>query len=422
MVVLLYIFNYMDRTNIGYAQLGMATELAISTATFGAVSGIFFIAYVLFEVPSNMLMKKLGARLWLSRIAVTWGIVAVATAFVSDATQLFGARILLGIAEAGLYPGLLLYMTLWFRGRERVRAIAVITASQPVALIIGSLTGGWIINNIHWLDLGSWRWLFILQGAPSVLLGVVAYFYLPNKPSDARFLTRQESAWLQSELDEEHPPEQKKVTFLGQLRAIQNAKLLYFASANFFIGCGLYGITFFLPLIIKQLDPAYSPTNIGALGSVPFIAAAIGMLLVAGNSDRTGERKRHVIVLVLVAALGFFGAIQFKSSPSLSLISLSLAAIGVFGSLAPMWGIAARMLSRQYTAVGLAAVNTLSALSGFFAPYIIGLAATDTDVTVGLYFPIGCLVLSAVMLAFLKVPRDGEARSQGVEARESEAA
>ncbi|GAB3164300.1 MFS transporter [Amycolatopsis stemonae] len=404
-VGLLYVFNYMDRANIGYAQLGMGKELAIDAATFGAASAIFFLAYVVFEVPSNMIMKKVGARLWLSRIAVSWGIVTVVTGFVANTTHLIIARIVLGIAEAGLFPGLLLYLTLWFRGKERGRAIATLALAQPIALILGSLTGGWILDHAHWLGMSSWQWVFVLQGAPAILIGVVTFLRLPDKPADAKFLSRDEREWLQTEIDKEYVPEEKE-TFLGQLRAVRNGKVLHLAFANLFIACGLYGLTFFLPLIVKQLDPKYSSTNIGLLGAIPYVVGAAGMLLLARNSDRTGERKGHVIALVLVAALGFFGAIQFKSVPVLSLVSLSLAAVGVLGYLAPYWAMASKVLSKEHTAVGLAAINSIAALGGFFGPYAIGLAATDTDVTVGLYFPIGCLVLSAIMLAFLKVPRE----------------
>lgn len=409
LIGLLYVFNYMDRANIGYAQLGMATELGITAATFGVASAIFFLAYVVFEVPSNMIMKKVGARLWLGRIAISWGIVTVLTGFVASVTHLIIARILLGVAEAGLFPGLLLYLTFWFRGRERGRAIATLALAQPIALILGSLFGGWILDHVHWFGMSSWQWVFILQGAPAVLLGVATFLWLPNKPANAKFLTREESSWLQEEIDKEYQPEEKE-TFLGQLRAVRNGKVLHLAISNLFIACGLYGLTFFLPLIVKQLDPKYSATNIGLLGAIPYVVGAVGMLLLARNSDRTGERKGHVITLVLVAALGFFGAIQFKSVPALSLISLSLAAIGVLGYLAPYWAMASRVLSKEHTAVGLAAINSIAALGGFFGPYAIGLAATDTDVTVGLYFPIGCLILSAVLLAFLKVPREAGIR------------
>ncbi|WP_028921363.1 MFS transporter [Pseudonocardia acaciae] len=400
----LYVFNYMDRSNISYAQLGMQHELAITAATFGTAAAIFFLAYVVFEVPSNMIMKRVGARLWLARIAVTWGIVTVVTGFVRDIPQLYAARILLGIAEAGLFPGLLLYLTLWFRGRERGRAVAGLALAQPAAMILGSLTGGVILDHVHWLGLSSWRWVFILQGAPAIALGVFVLFYLPDVPSKARFLSRAQSEWLDREIRKEYRPEAPE-TFLGQLRVVKNRTVLHLAVANLFAACGLYGFTFFLPLIVKQMDPSYSATNIGVLGAIPFLVGAIGMFLVARNSDRTGERKGHVIAMMLLAAIGLFGTIQFRHDPVPALTCLSMVGIGVLGYLAPYWAMAARVLSREHTAVGLAAINSIAALGGFFGPYVIGKNATADNVSAGLYFPIACLVICAVMLAFLRPPR-----------------
>ncbi|MFD8568416.1 MFS transporter [Streptomyces sp. NPDC059639] len=408
-VGLLYVFNYMDRSNISYAELGMRDDLGITTATFGAVASVFFLAYVVLEIPSNMMLKKVGARLWLARIAISWGLVTVITGFVDSVTHLYVARIALGIAEAGLFPGLLLYLTFWYRGKERGQAIAMMALAQPIAMILGSMTGGWILDHAHWLDLSSWRWVFILQGAPAILIGIVTFIWLPDKPADARFLTPDERTWLQSEIDKEYVGESaEKETVRGQLSALKNRKVLYMAAANFFAACGLYGFTFFLPKIVQQLDPSYSSTSIGLLGAIPFLVGAVGMLIVARTSDRTGERRLHVIGLMLLAALGLFGTIVFRHTPAMALICLSMVAVGVLGYMAPYWALAARVLPRKETAVGLAGINSIAALGGFVSPYLIGKNATADDVTVGLYFPIGCLVVCAVMLAFLKVPRERE--------------
>ncbi|MFR9728313.1 MFS transporter [Saccharopolyspora sp. MS10] len=404
-VGLLYVFNYMDRANISYAQLGMQHELAITTATFGIAASIFFLVYVLFEIPSNMIMKKIGARLWLARIAITWGLVTVLTGFVQNIPQLYGARILLGIAEAGLFPGLLLYMTLWFRTQERGRAIAALALAQPIAMVLGSLTGGFILDHVRWFDLSGWRWVFILQGAPAVLLGVLTLLYLPNRPSGARFLTAQEGEWLERAIRAEYTAEEPE-TFLGQLRILKNRKVLYLAVANLFAACGLYGFTFFVPQIISQLDPSYSATNIGVLGAIPFLVGAVGMLLVARNSDRTGERRGHVVALMLLAAIGLAGTIWFRQDPVPALVCLSMVAIGVLGYMAPYWAMAARLLSREHTAVGLAAINSIAALGGFLGPYVIGINAGEGDVSLGLYFPIGCLLVCALMLLAVRLPRD----------------
>ncbi|GAA3360237.1 MFS transporter [Saccharopolyspora gregorii] len=409
-VGLLYVFNYMDRANISYAQLGMQHELAITTATFGVAASIFFLVYVLFEIPSNMIMKRVGARLWLARIAITWGMVTVLTGFVQNVPQLYGARILLGIAEAGLFPGLLLYMTMWFRTGERGRAIAALALAQPIAMVLGSLTGGFILDHVQWFGLSGWRWVFILQGAPALLLGALTLLYLPNLPSQARFLTKAESAWLEREISAEYRSEEPE-TFLGQLRILKDRKVLYLAVANLFAACGLYGFTFFLPQIISQLDPSYSATNIGVLGAVPFLVGAVGMLLVARNSDRTGERRGHVVALMLLAAAGLAGTIWFRQDPVPALVCLSMVAVGVLGYMAPYWAMAARVLSREHTAVGLAAINSIAALGGFLGPYVIGINAGEGNVSLGLYFPIGCLVVCAVMLLAVRVPRDEAART-----------
>ena len=409
-VGLLYVFNYMDRANISYAQLGMQHELAITTATFGVAASIFFLVYVLFEIPSNMIMKRVGARLWLARIAITWGLVTVFTGFVQNVPQLYGARILLGIAEAGLFPGLLLYMTMWFRTGERGRAIAALALAQPIAMVLGSLTGGFILDHVQWFGLSGWRWVFILQGAPALLLGALTLLYLPNLPSQARFLTKAESAWLEREISAEYRSEEPE-TFLGQLRILKDRKVLYLAVANLFAACGLYGFTFFLPQIISQLDPSYSATNIGVLGAVPFLVGAVGMLLVARNSDRTGERRGHVVALMLLAAAGLAGTIWFRQDPVPALVCLSMVAVGVLGYMAPYWAMAARVLSREHTAVGLAAINSIAALGGFLGPYVIGSNAGEGNVSLGLYFPIGCLVVCAAMLLAVRVPRDEAART-----------
>lgn len=406
-VLLLYVFNYMDRSNISYAQLGMGQELGITTATFGTVAAIFFLAYVGLEVPSNILLKKFGARLWLARIALSWGLVTVITGFVESVTHLYIARIALGVAEAGLFPGLLLYLTFWYRGRERGRAIALLALAQPIAMVLGSLTGGWILDHADWLNLSGWRWVFILQGAPAVLIGLVTLMWLPDRPSDARFLTLQESAWLESEIDKEYSADtSRKETVRDQLRALKNGRVLYLAFANFFAACGLYGFTLFLPQIVQQLDPSYSATNIGLLGTIPYLVGGAGMLLVARISDRTGERRLHVVALMLLGAVGLMGTIVFRHDPVPAMVCLSLVAVGVLGYMAPYWALATQVLPREQTGVGLAGINSIAALGGFFSPYIIGQNATTDDVTVGLYFPIACLVVCALMLLFLKVPRE----------------
>ena len=273
---LLYTFSYMDRSSISYAQLTMSKDLGIDIATYGTVAAIFFVAYVLLEVPSNIIMSRVGARLWLSRIAITWGLIAMATGFVNSATHLYIARIALGISEAGLFPGLVLYLTYWFRTQDRARALAAMVLAQPVALILGSITGGLILDHVDWFGLSSWRWVFILQGLPPIILGIWMLVYLADRPSKARWLSQEEGERVESVIAAEyqgdrddHNDAHKKV----DLRALKDPKILYLAFILLLGGMGTYGLAFFLPLVVAQVNPGYSATNIGFVVQSPTCAA-----------------------------------------------------------------------------------------------------------------------------------------------------
>lgn len=398
---LLYMFNYMDRAAIGYAQLQMSTSLGISLATYGTVAAIFFVAYTVLEVPSNIVMKKVGARIWLARIAITWGIVTILTGFVQNTTQLYVARIALGVAEAGLFPGLLLYMTYWFRTQDRSRGIAGFSLAQPFALLIGSITAGYILDHANWFGLEGWQWVFILQGLPPVILGVWVLIYLADRPSKARFLTKDEAAWLEDEISKEYDAVDDGHMEIS-LDAIKNPKILYLAFINLLYAVGLYGMTFFLPQIVKQLNPGYSSTNIGLVGAIPYICGAIAMILVARYSDKLGNRKPVVMTVLGIAVLGLVITMVFKDTAAVGMIGLCLLAIGVFSYLGPFWALASEALTRAQTAVGLATINAIAAAGGFFGPFVIGKTAAADDVIFSLLFPAACMSLAIVLLAFLK--------------------
>lgn len=409
---LLYMFNYMDRAAIGYAQLQMSTSLGISLATYGTVAAIFFVAYTVLEVPSNIVMKKVGARLWLARIAITWGIVTILTGFVQNVTQLYIARIALGVAEAGLFPGLLLYMTFWFRSQDRSRGIAGFSLAQPFALLLGSITAGLILDHVEWFGLEGWQWVFILQGLPPVLLGVWVLLYLADRPSEARWLTKDESDWLEGEISKEYDAEDDEHMEIS-LDAIKNPKILYLAFINLLYAVGLYGMTFFLPQIIKQLNPDYSSTNIGLVGAIPYVCGAIAMVLVARYSDLLGQRKPIVMSVLGIAVLGLVITMVFKETPALGLIGLCLLAIGVFSYLGPFWALASESLTRSQTAVGLATINAIAAAGGFFGPYVIGKTAAADDVIFSLIFPAACMSLAIVLLIFVKPQQGAPAEKTG---------
>jgi ACS family tartrate transporter-like MFS transporter len=400
-VFLLYMFNYMDRAAVGYAQLEMSTDLGISLATYGSVAAIFFIAYVALEIPSNIIMKKVGARLWLARIAITWGIVTVLTGFVQNTTQLYIARVALGVAEAGLFPGLLLYLTFWFRTQDRSRGIAGMSLAQPVALLVGSITGGLILDKVDWFGLMSWRWVFILQGLPPILIGIWVLYFLADRPSKARWLSTDEQAWLEGEISSEYQADDDGSMHI-ELDAMKDPKILYLAFINLLYAVGLYGMTFFLPQIVAQLNPDYSSTNIGLVGAVPYVCGAIAMLLVARSSDRTGNRKGIVMAALAVAVLGLVITMVFRETPNAGLLGLCLLAIGVFSYLGPFWALASEVLTRAQTAVGLATINCIAAAGGFFGPYFIGKTSRADDVTFGLVFPAACMALAIILLIWVK--------------------
>lgn len=407
-VFLLYMFNYMDRANIGYAQLKMSGALGIDVATFGTISAIFFIAYVVFEIPSNVIMKKVGARLWLARIGVTWGIVTIATGFVQNTTQLYLARILLGVCEAGLFPGLLLYLTYWFRTQERSRGIAGMSLAQPVALIVGSITGGWILDHVDWFGLSSWRWIFIIQGAPPILIGIWVLAYLADRPAKAKWLEPAERTWLEGEITRDYRSDDEG-SMKVELEAMKDPRILYLAFINLLYAVGLYGMTFFLPQVVEQLHRGYSETNIGLVGAIPYVFGAIAMLLIARTSDRLGDRKVIVMVLLSIAVLGLIVTMVMRHHPNVALVGLCLLAIGVFGYLGPFWALASEALPRAQTAVGLAVINAIAAGGGFFGPYFIGKTSKADDVTFGLLFPAVCMAVAVVLLIFVRPSADNAA-------------
>jgi ACS family tartrate transporter-like MFS transporter len=404
-VFLLYAFNYMDRSSISYAQLTMGKELGIDVATYGAIAAIFFIAYVLLEVPCNMILARVGARLWLARIAITWGLVTIATGFVYSVTQLYIARVLLGIAEAGLFPGLILFLTYWFLNHDRGRAIGAMALAMPVALIIGSLSGGLIIDHVNWFGLSSWRWIFILQGLPPVLLGIWILLTLADRPSKAKWLSPDEKKWLEGSIAEEYAamPEEKHDKS-SELRALRNPKILYLGLINALAGVATYGMTFFLPQVVSQLNPSYSPTNIGIFGAIPYVCGAVVMLLLVRYADVSGRRKFIVLSCFATAIIGLIMTAVFRGSPVLGMLGLILLACGVIGNIPTYWALISQILTRRQAVVGIAVINSLASAGGFFGPFLIGKLATPGDTIVGMTVPLVALSLAFVLLLFVKVP------------------
>src|SRR5713226_2045315 len=257
-VLLLYVISFLDRINIGFAALTMNKELAITSQQFGLVAGIFFFGYFLFEIPSNLLLHKIGARIWIARILITWGILATLTGFVHSVHQLYVVRFLLGLAEAGYFPGIALYLTYWFRQRDQAQAIALFLAGIPITSILGAPVSGFILDHAHWLSLSSWRWLLILEGIPAVVGGVLTYFLLPSRPAEAKFLSKKEKDWIEAELASE---EREKLANhkISALQALMNRRIWHLGLIGFTLNTGMYTLNFWMPKLVKSLSSGYMP-------------------------------------------------------------------------------------------------------------------------------------------------------------------
>src|SRR5713226_4382628 len=283
-VFLLYIISFLDRINIGFAALTMNKELAISSKQYGLVAGIFFIGYFLFEIPSNLMLHKIGARIWIARILITWGILAALTGLVHSVPQLYGVRFLLGLAEAGYFPGITLYLTYWFRQRDQAQAIALFLAGIPVTSILGAPVSGFILDHVHWLSISGWRWLLILEGIPAVVGGVLTYFLLPSRPAEAKFLSKEEKDWIAEELASE---EREKLAShkISAVQALMNRRIWHLGLIGFTLNTGMYTLNFWMPKLMKSLSSGYSNSLIGLLVMVPHLVGLPVMVMVSRSSD-----------------------------------------------------------------------------------------------------------------------------------------
>ena len=408
-ILVLYVVAYLDRINIGFAALTMNTDLGISGRQFGLLVGTFFWGYFLFEVPSNLLLHKLGARVWIARILVTWGIVAVLTGFVHNVNQLYVARFLLGLAEAGYYPGVVLYLTYWFRQRERAQAVALVLVGIPITTILGAPLSGLILDHAHWLGLSSWRWLLILEGVPAVFGGALTYFLLPSRPADAKFLAPDEKGWILAELARENE-EKLRDHYVSAVQTFTNPRVWYLAWIGFTFATGLYSLSFWLPQMVKSLSGHYSNTTVGFLAVLPQLVGLSAMVLMSRSSDRHLERRGHVAIAALAAATGWL-LLGTTTSPVVSMLLLSLVAAGVYSVYAPFWALPCEFLTGYAAASGIALMNSVGNLGGFVGPYAIGAIRDWTGSLYGGMAFVGIvMIVGATGVWFL--PRDSRPRTQ----------
>ncbi|MGA7803733.1 MFS transporter [Bradyrhizobium sp.] len=388
-LVLAYFFSYLDRVNLGFAALTMNAELKFTPLIFAWGAGIFFIGYFLFEVPSNLALERFGASRWIARIMVTWGLISGLMALVGGERSFYVLRFLLGVAEAGFFPGIILYLTYWYPAEYRARFLAAFAIAVPVSTVIGAPVSGLLLGLDGFIGLKGWQWLFVIEGIPSVLLGVVSWFYLTDRPEHADWLTSEQKAWLSSQLEAEIAAKQAaKHLTLGE--ALASPKVIALSLIYFGFVAALYGMQFWLPQIVKAFGLTNAQT--GFVTAIPYLFGTIAMILWARHSDATRERVMHVGGPLLLTAVALGASCQV-SDPTMTMVVLTIAAIGVFCTFAVFWTLPTAWLSGTAAAGAIALINSIGNLAGFGGPYLIGWVKQTTGNT-----STGLLVLAVLPL------------------------
>ncbi len=369
----LFVLAFIDRINLGFAALTMNRELAITSQQFGFAAGIFFWGYFLFEIPSNLILHKIGARVWIARILITWGAVATLTGFVQSVHQLYVARFALGLAESGYFPGIVLYLGYWFRQREKAQAIALILVGIPLAGVLGGPISGFILDHAHWLGLSSWRWLLILEGLPAASFAFLVPVLLPSKPAEANFLTTDEKAWIADQLEREDRLKLgAKKQSLSVARTLVNARVWHLACMGLAFAFASYTFSFWLPQVMKSGFGGQSNTVVGIAVMIPNLLALIAMILVSRHSDRTLERRYHMASLGALAGIAFL-LLGGPRSPFFFVVLFSAVAVGAYSFLPIFFSLPGEFLTGSSAAAGIALVTSVTNFGGFVGPYTVGL-------------------------------------------------
>jgi MFS transporter, ACS family, tartrate transporter len=395
-LLLLYVIAWFDRVNISFAALQMNADLGFSSAVYGLGAGIFFAGYALFEVPSNLILVRVGARRWIARIMVTWGLISVAMMFVQGPLSFYALRFALGVAEAGFLPGILYYLSQWFPKAERARAISWFMIGIPLSTVFGGPIAGMLLGLDGWHGLQGWQWLFVLEGLPAVVFGIVTWFWLPDTPRDVRWLSEGEQQHVLKRVEDEHHAVRDRHAGAGSLRtALTHPTVWLLCFVLFACQCGSYGLTLWIPQIVRQLS-GLSDLMVGFVSAIPYIAATAAMLYVGASSDRSGERFLHVALPSFIGAAGF-AASAVLLSPVPGMIALTIAAMGDLCTRGPFWALPPRFLSGSALAAGIALINTAGSLGGFVGPTMVGYVREATGgFTGGLLFLAALLVLAGI--------------------------
>jgi MFS family permease len=392
-----YLFAYLDRVNVSFAKLQMLQDLGMSDAVYGAGAGIFFVGYLMFEVPSNLMLLRVGARMWIARIMVTWGLISALMMFVTTPTMFYVMRFLLGVAEAGFIPAILLYLTYWFPAGRRSKVTALFLTGIPMSGVVGGPLSGWIMSSLGgahgWT---GWQWLFLLEGLPTIAFGVIAYFFLDDKVADAKWLSPDEKDLIARNLRSENSQ--------GKLHSLRDGlispRILLLGAIYFCFTMGLYGVSFWLPSLVKASGVS-NTMDIGLLSAVPYAAATLAMIVVGQRSDSRGERRWHLAVPGVIGAAALCLSVLWGHNTVLALFALTIGTMGVMTTISQFWCVPPAVLGGAAAAAGIALANSIGSISGVISPYLIGWMQTTTGSTGGGIVGIAASMVLGSLLTFL---------------------
>lgn len=394
-LMLCYVIAYIDRINVGFAKLQMSADLGFTETAFGFGAGIFFLGYILFAVPSNLLMDRIGARRWIGSLMIAWGVISGSMALIATPTQFFALRFLLGVAESGFYPGIILYLTRWFPNQRRAHALSLFQSSIALAGIVGGPLSGWILDRWHGDGhLRGWQWLFLIEALPAITAGITALSYLDNDVAEARWLTSEQKVLLVRHLTCD---DEEKARGAPVRAVFADLRVWGLGVVVFGLAMGIYAISFWMPTLLSE-SGVHSNTEIGWLTTIPNLIAAAGMVLVGRSSDAKRERRWHVAGATFLGAAGLLGTVLFSHTPTLVLMCLSLATLGVMSALPVQWSFLTAFLGGSGAAAAIGLINSIGNLGGIVSPALIGRLKDQTlSLNAGIYAVVACLVSSAII-------------------------